>query len=58
MYGADVLIFEGILSFHIPEIAKLMDIKVVELDSELTKYLLLDFCRHGFRYSACKEITT
>ena len=27
MYGADILIFEGILSFHIPEISELMDIK-------------------------------
>jgi uridine kinase len=28
MYGADILIFEGILSFYKPEIAELMDIKV------------------------------
>lgn len=28
MYGADILIFEGILSFHRPEIAVLMDMKV------------------------------
>ena len=28
MYGADVLIFEGILAFHRPEINKMMDMKV------------------------------
>lgn len=31
MYGADVLIFEGILSFHRPDIAALMDMKVLFL---------------------------
>lgn len=28
MYGADILIFEGILAFHRPDIANLMDMKV------------------------------
>ena len=28
MYGADVLIFEGILAFHMPDIVDMLDIKV------------------------------
>ena len=28
MYGADVLIFEGILAFHMPEIVNMLDVKV------------------------------
>ncbi|PAV76205.1 hypothetical protein WR25_21345 [Diploscapter pachys] len=36
MYGADVLIFEGILAFHRPEINKMMDMKVfVDTDGDL-----------------------
>ena len=34
MYGADVLIFEGILAFHDPKIVELMDIKVSSYRSE------------------------
>uniref|UniRef100_A0A0K0FFN2 Uridine kinase n=1 Tax=Strongyloides venezuelensis TaxID=75913 RepID=A0A0K0FFN2_STRVS len=35
MYGADVLIFEGILAFHKAELCKLMDMKVfVDTDSD------------------------
>ncbi|CEF59313.1 Uridine kinase [Strongyloides ratti] len=35
MYGADVLIFEGILAFHKTELCKLMDMKVfVDTDSD------------------------
>lgn len=50
MYGADVLIFEGILSFHIPEIAKLMDIKIfVDTDSDirLARRLQRDISERG-----------
>jgi len=28
MYGADVLIFEGILAFHMPDIVDMLDVKV------------------------------
>ena len=29
MYGADVLIFEGILAFHMPDIVDMLDVKVI-----------------------------
>uniref|UniRef100_A0A183BYP1 uridine/cytidine kinase n=1 Tax=Globodera pallida TaxID=36090 RepID=A0A183BYP1_GLOPA len=36
MYGADIIVFEGILSFHEQEIANLMDLKIfVDTDSEI-----------------------
>lgn len=39
MYGCDVIIFEGILAFHHPEICKLMDLKIfVDTDSD-TRFL-------------------
>ena len=31
MYGADVLIFEGILAFHMPDIVNMLDVKVCSL---------------------------
>jgi len=31
MYGADVLIFEGILAFHMPDIVNMLDVKVSNL---------------------------
>ncbi|KAI1711234.1 uracil phosphoribosyltransferase domain-containing protein [Ditylenchus destructor] len=50
MYGADILIFEGILSFHRPEIAVLMDMKVfVDTDSDirLVRRLERDISQRG-----------
>lgn len=36
MYGANVLIFEGILAFHNPEVLKLLDLKIfVDTDSDV-----------------------
>lgn len=36
MYGANVIIFEGILAFHSPEILKLLDMKVfVDTDADI-----------------------
>ena len=36
MYGANVLIFEGILAFHDPEILDMLDMKVfVDTDSDI-----------------------
>ena len=36
MYGANVLIFEGILAFHDPEILAMLDMKVfVDTDSDI-----------------------
>lgn len=36
MYGANVIIFEGILVFHSPEVLKLLDMKVfVDTDSDI-----------------------
>jgi uridine kinase len=29
MYGADVLIFEGILAFHVKDIVDMLDVKVL-----------------------------
>lgn len=40
MYGADVLIFEGILAFHNKELRELMDMKV--LLSDTSKVVLLN----------------
>uniref|UniRef100_A0A914IBL7 Uridine kinase n=1 Tax=Globodera rostochiensis TaxID=31243 RepID=A0A914IBL7_GLORO len=50
MYGADIIIFEGILSFHEPVIANLMDLKVfVDTDSEtrLERRLVRDVAERG-----------
>lgn len=47
MYGADVLIFEGILAFYMQEIVDLMDIKVNKAHNERTHLKLskfLDLC--------------
>jgi uridine kinase len=36
MYGANVIIFEGILTFHSPEILKMLDMKIfVDTDSDI-----------------------
>lgn len=36
MYGANVIIFEGILVFHSPEVLKLLDMKVfVDTDADI-----------------------
>lgn len=36
MYGANVIIFEGILVFHSPEILKLLDMKIfVDTDPDI-----------------------
>jgi uridine kinase len=36
MYGANVIIFEGILTFHSPEILELLDMKVfVDTDADI-----------------------
>lgn len=36
MYGANVIIFEGILVFHSPEVLKLLDMKIfVDTDSDI-----------------------
>uniref|UniRef100_A0A7E4W6D1 Uridine kinase n=1 Tax=Panagrellus redivivus TaxID=6233 RepID=A0A7E4W6D1_PANRE len=50
MYGADVLIFEGILAFHMPEIVDLMDIKIfvdTDADSRLARRLSRDTGERG-----------
>ncbi|KAK6048302.1 phosphoribulokinase/uridine kinase family protein [Cooperia oncophora] len=41
MYGADVLIFEGILAFHRPEITAMMDMKVL-LSADVTVFVDTD----------------
>jgi uridine kinase len=53
MYGADILIFEGILSFHKSQIADLMDMKVNLTIGEMNRVLLdfLGLCGHRFRYT-------
>lgn len=36
MYGANVIIFEGILTFHSPEVLKLLDMKIfVDTDADI-----------------------
>jgi len=36
MYGANVIIFEGILTFHSPEVLKLLDMKIfVDTDPDI-----------------------
>uniref|UniRef100_A0A1I8BWE4 Uridine kinase n=1 Tax=Meloidogyne hapla TaxID=6305 RepID=A0A1I8BWE4_MELHA len=50
MYGADILIFEGILSFHTPEIVDLMDMKVfvdTDSDTRLARRLQRDISERG-----------
>ncbi|TKR62374.1 hypothetical protein L596_026350 [Steinernema carpocapsae] len=50
MYGADVLIFEGILAFHHPEITSMMDIKVfvdTDSDTRLARRLQRDIEERG-----------
>jgi uridine kinase len=50
MYGADVLIFEGILAFHMKEIVDLMDIKVfvdTDADTRLARRLSRDTGERG-----------
>ncbi|CAD5226000.1 unnamed protein product [Bursaphelenchus xylophilus] len=50
MYGADVLIFEGILSFFRPAIADMMDIKVfvdTDSDTRLARRLKRDTAERG-----------
>lgn len=50
MYGADVLIFEGILAFHHPELCDLMDMKVfvdTDPDTRLARRLERDIEERG-----------
>ncbi|KAL3080041.1 hypothetical protein niasHT_034599 [Heterodera trifolii] len=50
MYGADIIIFEGILAFHKSEISELMDLKVfVDTDSDirLARRLERDIAERG-----------
>lgn len=36
MYGANVIIFEGILTFHSPEVLKMLDMKIfVDTDADV-----------------------
>lgn len=36
MYGANVIIFEGILTFHSPEVLRLLDMKIfVDTDADI-----------------------
>uniref|UniRef100_A0AC34GRW4 Uridine kinase n=1 Tax=Panagrolaimus sp. ES5 TaxID=591445 RepID=A0AC34GRW4_9BILA len=54
MYGADVLIFEGILAFHMNEIVDLMDIKVfvdTDADTRLARRLSRDTGERGRDFS-------
>jgi uridine kinase len=54
MYGADVLIFEGILAFHMKEIVDLMDIKVfvdTDADTRLARRLSRDTGERGRDFS-------
>ena len=42
MYGANVLIFEGILAFHDPEILDMLDMKVfVDTDSDIRWVIII-----------------
>jgi uridine kinase len=50
MYGADVLIFEGILAFHRPDIVNMMDIKIfvdTDSDTRLARRLARDIADRG-----------
>jgi uridine kinase len=50
MYGANVIIFEGILAFHKPEVAKLLDVKVfvdTDADTRLERRLRRDIMARG-----------
>ncbi|KAE9551505.1 hypothetical protein FO519_005299 [Halicephalobus sp. NKZ332] len=50
MYGADVLIFEGILAFYDPKIVDLMDIKIfvdTDADTRLARRLYRDISERG-----------
>ncbi|XP_050323658.1 uridine-cytidine kinase-like 1 isoform X1 [Bactrocera neohumeralis] len=50
MYGANVIIFEGILAFHSPEILKLLDMKVfvdTDADIRLARRLKRDISQRG-----------
>ncbi|VDM33739.1 unnamed protein product [Hydatigera taeniaeformis] len=50
LYGANVVIFEGIMAFCYPELTKLMDLKIfVDTDSDerLSRRLLRDLCCRG-----------
>ncbi|XP_073845758.1 uridine-cytidine kinase-like lethal (2) k01209 [Musca autumnalis] len=50
MYGANVIIFEGILVFHSPEILKLMDMKIfvdTDADIRLARRLRRDISQRG-----------
>lgn len=50
MYGANVIIFEGILTFHNPEILKMLDMKIfVDTDSDvrLARRLKRDIQQRG-----------
>uniref|UniRef100_A0A0R3WFK8 uridine/cytidine kinase n=1 Tax=Taenia asiatica TaxID=60517 RepID=A0A0R3WFK8_TAEAS len=50
LYGANVIIFEGIMAFCYPELTKLMDLKIfVDTDSDerLSRRLLRDLCCRG-----------
>jgi uridine kinase len=50
MYGANVIIFEGILTFHSPEILKMLDMKVfvdTDADIRLARRLKRDIQQRG-----------
>ncbi|XP_063700015.1 uridine-cytidine kinase-like 1 isoform X1 [Culicoides brevitarsis] len=50
MYGANVIIFEGILTFHSPEIVKMLDMKVfvdTDPDIRLARRLKRDITQRG-----------
>ncbi|VDN99594.1 unnamed protein product [Rodentolepis nana] len=50
LYGANVVIFEGIMAFCYPDLAKLLDLKIfVDTDSDerLSRRLLRDICYRG-----------
>ncbi|KAI6222484.1 Uridine kinase [Aphelenchoides fujianensis] len=50
MYGADVIIFEGILSFFRPEIVELMDLKIfvdTDSDTRLARRMTRDISERG-----------
>ncbi|VUZ54561.1 unnamed protein product [Hymenolepis diminuta] len=50
LYGANVVIFEGIMAFCYPELSKLLDLKIfVDTDSDerLSRRLLRDICIRG-----------
>ena len=60
MYGANVLVFEGILAFHKAEVLDLLDMKVfVDTDSDirLSRRLKRDISQRGREdHRCCREL--